>query len=185
MIERLFQNWVYGGALAGILLVILAPLLVPSLGAGGLYGYLALIAYMLHQYEEHDHDRFRQFVNKRVAVGRRGLSVADVFIINVPGVWGVIALSMWLAERAALGWALIAAWLMVVNALAHSVQAVAMRRYNPGLVTAVVLFVPLGGWILVSLWPVATFTQNATSLVIVLLIHIGIVFRAMRPAASA
>lgn len=185
MMERLFRNWVYGGTLAGLLLIVLGPLFLPALGAGGLYGYLALVAYMLHQYEEHDDDRFRRFVNGRVAVGRRGLSPADVFVINVPGVWGVIALSIWLAERAAPGWVLIAAWLMVVNAFAHGVQGVLMRQYNPGLVTAVVLFVPLGGWILVSIWPVATITENAVSLGVVLLIHAGILFRAMRGRGPA
>ena len=54
MFARLSQNWVYGGALAGILLLVLAPLVVPGLGlAGGLVS-LALALYMLRQMEEHD-----------------------------------------------------------------------------------------------------------------------------------
>jgi hypothetical protein len=39
---------------------------------------------------------------------------------------------------------LIGLYLLLVNAVAHIGQALALRRYNPGLVTAVLLFVPLG-----------------------------------------
>ena len=91
MIHRLVINWVYGGFLAGLLLVLLAPLLVhgwpPALAAA----FFCLPAYMLHQYEEHDNDRFRIFMNRMLADGHDALTLPAVFIINVPGVWGVIA----------------------------------------------------------------------------------------------
>lgn len=61
MLQRLISNWVYGGALAGVLLFALSPLLLaywpPPLAAT----FLLLPAYMIHQFEEHDHDRFRRF----------------------------------------------------------------------------------------------------------------------------
>ena len=181
MFARLTANWVYGGALAGGLLLVLAPLVMPGLTAGGRLCYLALAAYMLHQYEEHDNDRFRRFVNETVARGRAGLSQADVFAINIPGVWGVIALALWLAERVSPGWAMIAAWLILVNALAHLGQAAAMRRPNPGLVTAALLFLPLGAVMVQRLGAVATLSQQAVSLALALAIHAAIMVRAMRP----
>jgi hypothetical protein len=179
MADRLYNNWVYGGTMAGLLLVFLAPLFLPALSMAGQFCYLALALYMLHQFEEHDADRFRLFVNTTVARGKRGLTPADVFIINVPGVWGVIALSMWLAERVAPGWALIAIVLLLVNGIAHGLQAAAMRQANPGLWTALALFIPASVWMLIQLWPLATLAQALASLAIVLAIHAGIMVRAM------
>jgi hypothetical protein len=109
MLRRLTENWVYGGFLAGLLLLILLPLVAPHSPQELVATFLCLPVYMLHQYEEHDNDRFRRFVNQTIAKGRAGLSVADVFVINVPGVWGVIALSLWLAATFNNGFGLIAA----------------------------------------------------------------------------
>lgn len=39
---------------------------------------------------------------------------------------------------------MIAGYAMLVNALGHMIAAVHMRRYNPGLVSAGLLFLPLG-----------------------------------------
>ena len=124
-------------------------------------------------------------MNQTVARGRAGLSPADVFVINIPGVWGVIGLALWLAEPAAPGWGLIAAWLILVNTLAHLGQALAMRRANPGVVTAAILFLPLGAVMLRDLAPVATLSQQAVSPALALAIHAAIMMRAMRPMRKA
>ncbi len=51
------------------------------------------------------------------------------------------------------GWGVVAAWLLLVNALGHLGQALALRRPNPGLWTGLALFLPLGQAILWALWP--------------------------------
>jgi Na+-translocating ferredoxin:NAD+ oxidoreductase RnfE subunit len=43
-----------------------------------------------------------------------------------------------------IGWGLSVVYLVLVNAVAHIVAAVLWREYNPGLWTALALFVPLG-----------------------------------------
>jgi Protein of unknown function with HXXEE motif len=148
VIRRLLVNWVYGGFLAGLLLLILSPLIVrnwpPALAAA----FFCLPAYMLHQYEEHDGDRFRFMINRLLAGGRDALTVPAVFIINVPGVWGVIALSLWLAAFVHPGLALIAVYLPLINAVIHIAPAVVTRSYNPGLITSIVFFLPLCAWCL-------------------------------------
>jgi hypothetical protein len=140
MLSRLTQNWVYGGFLAGILLLILLPELARDWSVALLTVFVQLPVYMLHQYEEHDHDRFRLFLNR--AMGGEVLSHQAVFVINVPGVWGVIAASFYLASRVSIGYGLIAIDLPLVNALVHIANAVGSRSYNPGLGTAVLLFLP-------------------------------------------
>ncbi|MGB6973091.1 MAG: HXXEE domain-containing protein [Terracidiphilus sp.] len=150
MMNRLIANWVYGGFLAGLLLLALTPILAHGLPPALVATYLCLPAYMVHQYEEHDKDRFREFVNRLLS--KRGhLSLLDVFIINVPGVWGVVAVSLWLAVRVNPGFGLIAAYLLVVNGAIHIAHGLILRSYNPGLVTSVVLFVPLGVWCMVAI----------------------------------
>ena len=43
-----------------------------------------------------------------------------------------------------LGYGLIAAYLLLLNAAIHIAQAIAARTNNPGLVTAILLFLPAG-----------------------------------------
>lgn len=140
---RLAGRWVYGGALAAPLLVALAPLAGAGRPAAFWLAWLCLPAYMLHQWEEHDDDRFRRFV---VALVHHpgALSRAEVFWINILGVWALLAGVVWLVAAAGPGWALVAGWLLVVNALLHLLPAIRLRRYNPGLGTALVLLLPLG-----------------------------------------
>ena len=149
MTARLFTNWVYGGALAGVLLMVPFPLLTSGWPETLRLTFLFLPLYMLHQYEEHDADRFRRFFNATLGQGREVLTPAAVFMINVPGVWGVIALAAYLSAWAAPGLGLIAVYLALVNALVHVGHAALFRRYNPGLGTALAVFLPVGVW---ALW---------------------------------
>jgi hypothetical protein len=150
MMNRLIANWVYGGFLAGLLILCLTPVLARGWPNALLAAFICLPAYMLHQYEEHDNDRFRSFVNRILGNGREVLTPMAVFVTNIIGVWAVLGVAFWLAACVDLGYGLIAAYLLLLNAVIHIVQAVAGRGYNPGLVTAVVLFLPVGGYCLRS-----------------------------------
>ena len=107
--------------------------------AFGFLAFLALPFYMLHQYEEHENDRFRLLLNRTLGAGRETLTLWDVFVINVPIVWGLIALSFVLTATVSAGFGLLAIYLLLVNAIAHTAHtahAVLFRMYNPGLGTA-------------------------------------------------
>jgi hypothetical protein len=173
---RLVANWAYGGFLAGLLLAALTPLLAAHWPGWMPAVWLMLPLYMVHQLEEHDADRFRRFVNERIGGGREVLSPLAVFVINVPGVWGVIAASLYLAAWLGPGLGLIAVYLVLVNAAVHVAAFVALRRYNPGLVTAVVAFLPAGIWALLRLSAAgAAFADHALGLMCALAIHAAIV----------
>ncbi len=132
--------------MAGVLLLLLAPLLTASWPAALTATFLLLPIYMLHQYEEHDNDRFRIFFNATIGKGQDILSPAAVFITNVPGVWGVIGLTLYLAAAVHPGFSLIAVYLVIVNAIVHVAHALIFRCYNPGLGTALALFFPFGAY---------------------------------------
>ena len=57
---------------------------------------------------------------------------------------------LWLMRGVDPGWGVVAGYLVLVNGLVHLVAWVALRRYNPGLVTGVLLFLPLGVAIVVT-----------------------------------
>lgn len=177
MINRLLSYWVYGGALSGVLLLLLAPLLVGLWPAALMFIFLLLPIYMLHQYEEHDNDRFRHFINTLIGKGKEILSPAAVFIINVPGVWGVIAGSLYLACYVNVGLGLIAVYLMLVNAIFHIAHAIIFRTYNPGLITAIFLFLPFS---IYTLWQIqqaggGTAWFNGIGILVAVAIHAVII----------
>ena len=187
MLNRLIVQWVYGGTLAGLLLLLLLPLLARSWPMSLTLVFLHLPMYMLHQYEEHDNDRFRLFVNQKIGGGQEVLSPLAVFMINVPGVWGVIAISMYLASSIHLGLGLIAVYLTVVNGVVHVAHAIMLKGYNPGLVTSIVLFLPIGTY---TIWQIqrAGFGQagaHAIGLGVALAIHMAIVGYTMARAKKA
>jgi hypothetical protein len=182
MLNRLYKNWVYGGFLAGILILCLAPLMLRGWSWPMIAVFLQLPAYMLHQYEEHDADRFRRFVNQMIGGGLSVLSLPAVFFINIFGAWGVNLVSIWLAAQYGVGFGLIGIYLTLVNGLVHLAPAVAQRRYNPGLVTGIVLFLPLGGWALalVSADPATHVFHHLIGLILAVLIHVAIVAHVLR-----
>ncbi len=143
MYQRIIQNWVYGGFLSGILLLVLMVEFGRHWSLALTLIFLQLPAYMLHQFEEHDNDRFRRFFNRTLGQGNEVLTPLAVFMINVPGVWGVDAVSFLLASYVNLGWGLIAVDLTLINAIVHIVMSLRQRAYNPGLSTAIGIFLPL------------------------------------------
>ena len=170
------RNWMYAGAVAGLFLSSLVPLLIGAWSLPLLLIYLQLPVYLLHQVEEHHDDRFRQFVNDNIAGGLPALTTEAVVVINVPGVWGINLLALYLARFVDLGLGLIAVYLTLVNAILHVVSTIALRKYNPGLVTALVLFLPVGSWALVAVSraPGVTMAHHLVGLAVALLIHAAI-----------
>jgi hypothetical protein len=179
LLARLRDNWVYGGFLAALMLLALTPVLARGWSLALLLIWLQLPVYMLHQYEEHDADRFRAFVNTLIGSGKEVLSRFDVFVINIAGVWGVDAVAFWLAAQLHIGLGLIAVYLSLVNSVGHCIPALILRSYNPGLVTSILLFIPLG---IVTLWVLAatgevTPTDHFIGLSSAVAIHAAIMVR--------
>lgn len=179
MLNRLVSHWVYGGFLAGVLLLLITPLLVHGWSPALLATFLCLPVYMVHQYEEHDADRFRLFFNATIGKGRDVLSPVDVFVANVPGVWGVCAVSFWLAATRDIGFGLIALYLVAVNALVHVIHALIFRRYNPGLATGILFFGPLAvvGISAVQRAGAGTPGMHALGMICAVAIHAAILIR--------
>ena len=183
----LFANWMYAGLIASLFLLAIVPLLAGVWSLPLLLVYLHGPVYMLHQVEEHAADRFRRFVNLHIGHGREALTTAAVVWINIPGVWGINLVALYLARFVSIGLGLIAVYLMLVNALTHIAAAAVLRRYNPGLVSAILLFLPLSLW---TVWvlahtPGVGALDHLIGLPVAVLIHVAIVVHVRSRAESA
>lgn len=92
----------------------------------------------------------------------------------------MIGLSLWLTRSLSPGFGLIAADLVLVNAAVHIIHAGLYRRYNPGLATAVLVFLPLGGAASRALSAGASLAQAGLGLAVALAIHAAILGHALR-----
>ncbi len=168
----LIREWPYATLFAAGFLLAMTPFLERA-GLPFLLIWLQLPIYMVHQFEEHDQDRFRKFANQVVAGGREAFTPAAIFVINSAGVWGVDLLAIYLAYYVNPAFGLAAIYLALVNAAGHVLAALVLRRYNPGLWTALALFLPLGGWalVVVSAASHASWQVHALALAAAVAIH--------------
>lgn len=137
-------QWPYAALFTAAFLGVLAPLVFRYAGVPLGLVYLQLPIYMLHQYEEHAGDRFRLWVNDMIGHGRDVLTPIATFWINSLLVWLLDVVALYLACFAGLSWGLIAIYLPLLNAFGHIVPAIVKRQYNPGLLTSIGLFLPVG-----------------------------------------
>jgi len=170
-------QWPYAAVFAACFLLCLVPIVWSEGGAAAMLIYIQLPVYMLHQLEEHAGDRFRHYVNDRLAEGRAALGRGATFAINLLGVWVLVLASILLAYYVDPGLGLIGVYLTGVNAVVHLLVAAARREYNPGLATAAAIFAPLTVWSAIEIndrYDVSTGT-NLLALGIALLGHVAIV----------
>ncbi|MEO1495029.1 MAG: HXXEE domain-containing protein [Pseudomonadota bacterium] len=154
----LAEHWMKVGAyLAPVLLFLALTTRPPDAGPFSedtkLMATMLAAAYMLHQVEEHWIDlRGRIYLLRdqlNVLLGRAfgpeaasAMTPQAVFFINTSVVWLAAFIAIWSAPSHLFP-AVALAGVIFVNGIAHIVQAVAARDYNPGLLTAIAIFVPL------------------------------------------
>ncbi|MDR3464983.1 MAG: HXXEE domain-containing protein [Xanthobacteraceae bacterium] len=176
-------HWVAAALFMGLALLLLLPAGIPGGDRALLLVYLASPIYMLHQVEEHLGDRFRSYVNTKVFGGVEALTTGDVLVINLPGVWGLNLAALYAAHFAGAGWGLAAGYLILVNGLSHVGMAAHLRGTNPGLGSAVLVFIPFG--LACALLIPGTALQHGVALALALGIHAAIALHARHRAGVA
>ena len=176
MVDWLARRWVSAALFMACGFVALAPAIAIAFPAFTVLIYLPLPIYMFHQFEEHEGDRFRRFANERMFGGKDVLRPVDVIMVNLPVVWGVNLYAFYAALFLSPGASLVAPYLLLVNAVLHIVTTLRLRCYNPGLVTAILLFLPLSIATLVSARSIAgvTILDHGLGLAAALAIHLAI-----------
>lgn len=173
-------SWMFGALWGAPILLALLPLL--DVWPGWLLAvFLQLPLYMIHQVEEHTSDAFRRFINLHL-IGREVLTRLAVAVINIGGVWIIDLTALLAAGLLHPGYGLVAVYLTLINALVHIAATVRLRAYNPGLWTALGLFIPggiLALW-LVSAQPGVDWRFHLFGIVAVILLHLAIILHVRR-----
>lgn len=159
----LHAHWMKLGTFMAPFLMLVALALAPEDGLAWrdlrVLSLLMLIAYIAHQFEEHWVDlygrpyAFHASINALIRetfampADAEVLSPAAIFVINTTLVWFLGAVAMWRAPAHAFP-AMAFCGIVLVNAVVHIALALG-GSYNPGLLTSVVLFLPLGIFVVV------------------------------------
>ncbi|MEM6277843.1 MAG: HXXEE domain-containing protein [Verrucomicrobiota bacterium] len=174
--DFLFEHWMKVGVFMAPFLAFLSTAKVDDSAEEfrfdlSLVSLTLLIAYIFHQFEEHWIDlfgnryAFKPYVNQ-LLVERLGvenevegpLTDAGVFVINTSLVWLVAFLAIWRGPRHNFPVFCLAS-IVVINALSHIAVGILASEYNPGLLTSIVLFLPLG--LAAYLWTFRSASGNA------------------------
>ncbi len=179
-------QWSRAALPGAVIILALLPLLATDENRPLILLVTLLPLYMIHQYEEHAHGRFMAFFNRVIGHGYDVLTPRGIFWINIAGVWALFLATFYLARFVALGFALVPIYLTLVNALLHIGPGLRLRGYNPGLGTALVLFVPWGGYLLVSFNGLIAdrLLANAIGLVAAIAVHVVVIVFALRRRAA-
>lgn len=153
MVAWLSRRWVIGAGFMAAAGLAALPIIATLVSLPVLLIFLCSPIYMVHQVEEHHHDRFRCFVNDTLFAGRCAMTRRDVLIVNVPVVWGLNLGAAYVAYFLTPAAGMVAGYAMLVNAVGHLIAAARLHGYNPGLLSAALLFVPLGTAVVVTAGP--------------------------------
>lgn len=181
-----YREWPRAGLVLACFLILLAPAIYQLGGLTLLLIYLQSPVYMLHQYEEHGHGAFKKFANDHLGGGKEVLSDAAIFFINIVLVWAVNLAVFYLALAVSPGLGLISIYLSVVNGVMHVLMLGKFRTSNPGLWTAVFLFLPLGIFSLFAFEVPAggALPYHALGFIAAIAVHAGIIVFARRRIAA-
>lgn len=176
------ENWSRMSLPFAVLTLCSLPIFLTAGNVSLILLYTLLPVYMIHQYEEHAHGRFVEFFNTTMGRGYGILTSVSAFWINILEVWLAFLVSFYLAKYVALGIAFVPIYLTIINGFTHVVASIALRRYNPGLYTSLLLFLPWGLFLLIYLNFITRFSLffNGIGLLTSVLGHIVIVVYALR-----
>lgn len=113
--------------------------------------WLQLPIYLLHQFEEHNWNGFKNYVNRNVFKVKEGdfpLNDKIIFWVNIPIIWILIPISSGLSF-ANIMFGLWIPYFAVFNSLSHVIISVRNREYNPGLLISLILGIPVGIYALI------------------------------------
>jgi hypothetical protein len=87
--RRLISDWVYGGLLYGILLLLCTPIPGRDWPSSILAIFLRFTGNLGQRYQKDDGGHLGLFVNRTLGQVKQFLTPPAAFIIHIPEVWGV------------------------------------------------------------------------------------------------
>jgi hypothetical protein len=176
-------NWARMSLPFAVIMLCSLPIFLTAKNMSLILLYTLLPVYMIHQYEEHAHGRFVEFFYSTIGKGHDLLlTKVSAFWINILEVWVLFLVSFYLSKYVAISIALVPVYATVFNGATHITASIALRRYNPGLYTALLLFLPWGIFLLIHFSGItrASLAWNGIGLLAGIVLHAVIVVYAFR-----
>jgi hypothetical protein len=112
---------------------------------------MQLPIYLFHQFEEHNWNGFKNYINRNVFKVKEGdfpLNDKIIFWVNIPIVWILIPIFSGLSSLNIM-FGLWIPYFAIFNSLTHVIVSVWNREYNPGLIVSLILGIPVGIYALI------------------------------------
>jgi hypothetical protein len=183
MTNWLYNNWAKLSLFLAVIATVLIYIFIKPDNFLLFLIWMQLPIYLLHQFEEHNWNGFKNYVNRTVFKVREDdfpLNDKIIFWVNIPIIWILIPIFSGLSS-ANIMFGLWIPYFAVFNSLSHVIVSMRNREYNPGLLVSLILGIPAGIYTLIIFYsyiqvPVLI---SALSIFFAVLIHI-IVFSVIR-----
>jgi hypothetical protein len=111
---------------------------------------------LLHQFEEYTlPGGFKKFFNEEIRPKTNFISCnltdSGIFIVNICLAWTAYLVAIIISDEI-LWFGIAIITISLINGIAHSLMFLKLRKYNPGFITGLFLFIPFGIYALYHLW---------------------------------
>lgn len=154
MIDWLYNNWAKLSIFLAIIITILIYIFIKPYNFLLFLIWIQLPVYLLHQFEEHNWNGFKNYINRNVFKVEEGdfpLNDKIIFWVNIPIVWILIPVFLVLSSLNIM-FGLWIPYFAIFNSLTHVIVSVRNREYNPGLIVSLILGIPVGIYALIILY---------------------------------
>jgi len=183
MVIWFYKNWAKLSLFLAIIITVLIYIFVKPSNFLLFLIWIQLPIYLLHQFEEHNCNGFKNYVNRtvfKVKVGDFPLNDKIIFWVNIPIVWILIPIFSVLSSVNIM----FGLWIpnfAIFNSLTHIIFSVRNQEYNPGLFVSLILGIPVGIYALIIFYSniQVPILISALSIFFAILLHV-IVFALIR-----
>jgi Protein of unknown function with HXXEE motif len=166
----IYKYWATFGGIMATAIVILTLYIDKGIFSIQTLIWIHLATLLLHQFEEYSYPgKFKDFYNNNIlnknAITRYPLNEKGVLIVNVVLAWTMYIFASFVGIKAIwLTFGLVG--ITILNGIMHSIMFIKLKKYNPGLITGALIFIPFGFYLLTRLEEYATFINIILGLII-------------------
>jgi hypothetical protein len=176
MVNWFYNNWAKLSLFLAIIVTVLIYIFIKPDNFLLFLIWIQLPIYLLHQFEEHTWNGFKNYVNRNVFKVKEDdfpLNDKIIFWVNIPVVWILIPIFAGLSSVNIM-FGLWIPYFAVFNSLTHVIVSIRNQEYNPGLIVSLILGIPVGIYALIIFYSHITVPAIITilSIFFAILLHL-------------
>jgi hypothetical protein len=176
MVNWFYNNWAKLSLFLAIIVTVLIYIFIKPDNLLLFLIWIQLPIYLLHQFEEHNWNGFKNYVNRNVFKVKEDdfpLNDKIIFWVNIPVVWILIPIFAGLSSVNIM-FGLWIPYFAVFNSLTHVIVSIRNQEYNPGLIVSLILGIPVGIYALIIFYSHITVPAIITilSIFFAILLHL-------------